>query len=205
MTFSGFSSLLLLLTVGCVTPGPNNALLSSSGMNFGYRRSLPHMMGVLFGHAFMEFLVALGLGAIYVRFPIFRTGLQITAILLLIWLAYKIATAPVDKLQGNAKESKPWTFIQAFVFQWINPKAWLIAIAVSGQYAGGANPLMTAIWIFVATCLAGVISTNLWTGFGVAMARILNTPFKRRVFNWALAGLIILSVLMLLGDNHAPL
>ncbi len=205
MTISTFFSLWLLLTVGCVTPGPNNALLSSSGMNFGYIRSLPHMLGIGLGHAFMEFMVALGLGAIYVRFPIFRTGLQVVAILLLLWLAYKIATAPVDRLQKKTDESKPWTFWQAFAFQWVNPKAWLIAIAVSGQYAGGANPVLTATWIFVATCMASVISTNLWTGFGVAMARILNTPFKRRVFNWVLAALILLSVVMLLGDGHAPL
>ncbi len=205
MTFSGFLSLLMLMTAGTVTPGPNNALLTASGMNFGYRRSLPHMLGVGLGLSTMIFLIALGLGAVYLKFPIISQILQIVAILVLLWLAYKIATAPVDKLEKAQKEPKPWRFWQAFWFQWINPKAWLICIAVSGQYAGGEQPLMSALWILIAAMFASVVSTNLWTGFGLAMARFLNTPMKRRVFNYVLAGLIVLSVFMLLGDHNAPI
>lgn len=203
MTFATFNLLLQILVVGCITPGPNNALLSASGMNFGYRRSIPHMLGVIFGHAFMEFSVALGAGALYQQFPSFRIILQITAIVLLLWLAYKIATAPVDKLARADAEMKPWTFWQAFLFQWINPKAWLIAIAVSGQFAGGEKPVVTAAYIFLATVIGGIISTQTWTGFGVGMAKLLDTPRKRRAFNWMLAALILLSVVLLLGDNHA--
>ncbi len=203
MTLATFNLLLQILVVGCITPGPNNALLSASGMNFGYRRSVPHMLGVIFGHAFMEFGVALGAGAIYTQFPSFRVVLQIVAILLLLWLAFKIATAPVEKLASADAEQKPWTFWQAFIFQWINPKAWLIAIAVSGQFAGGETPLLNAFYIFIATAIAGVVSTQTWTIFGVGMARLLNTPMKRRIFNFILAALILVSVVLLLGDNHA--
>lgn len=203
MSLLTFYSLLQLMVVGCVTPGPNNALLSASGMNFGYRATAPHFLGVMFGHAFMEFSVALGAGAIYTEFPIFREILRIVAIVLLIWLAWKIASAPVEKLATAQTGAKPWTFWQAFIFQWINPKAWLIAIAVSGQFAGGANPLLSAFYIFLATLIGGIVSTQLWTGFGVAMARVLNTPTKRRIFNFALAGLLIFTIVLMLGSDHA--
>ena len=201
MTLTVFISLQLLLIAGCVTPGPNNALLSSSGMRFGYRATMPHAWGVMIGHAVMEFMVAAGLGAIYLSFPILNNILTIVAILLLCYLAYKIATAPVDKFAESAKQAKPWGFWQAFVFQWINPKAWLIAIGVSGQYASGEHPLIAATFIGIATLLAGVISTQTWTIFGVAMARILNTPLKRRIFNISMALLIIASIFMLIGHK----
>ncbi len=169
-------------------------------MNFGYRRSLPHMLGIIFGHAFMEFAVALGLGAVYQQFPIIELVLKIVAVSLLLYLAYRIATAPVDKLASAKSGAKPWTFWQAFIFQWVNPKAWLIAIGVASSVAGKGEPFTVALFVFLATAMAGVISTNLWTGFGVAMARVLNTPTKRRIFNYFLAALLVLSVVMLLVD-----
>ncbi len=203
MTFSSFISLLVLMLSGTVTPGPNNALLSASGMNFGYKRSLPHMFGVGLGLSAMVFIIALGAGVLFCQFPAFRITLQITSVLLLLWLAYKIATAPVEKLASAKTEAKPWTFWQAFFFQWINPKAWVIAIAVTGPYAGGARPILSAALIGFAAILASCVSTNTWTGFGVAMARILSTPTRRRIFNYTLAALILISVLLLLGGDHA--
>lgn len=199
MSLSEFITLFLILEAGCITPGPNNALLSASGMNFGYKRTLPHIWGVILGHSVMEFIIALGFGELYLRYPMVQMVLEVVAVVLLLWLAYKVATAPVDSLGTVSESYKPWTFWQAFLFQWINPKAWLIAIGISGQYAGGPQPLMTAIYIAIATVLAGVVSANVWAGFGVAMARILNTPTKRRIFNVILALLIVASVFMLLG------
>ncbi len=197
MAFSSFLGLLNILIIGCITPGPNNALLSASGMNFGYRRSIPHMLGVIFGHAAMEFSVALGVGALYKQFPFIETALKVISITLLLWLAYKIATAPVDKFGQASGESKPWTFLQAFFFQWINPKAWMIASIVSAQFASAERPVLSASYIFLATVMGGIVSTQTWTLFGVAMARILNTPLKRRIFNLALAGLLLLTIVMI--------
>lgn len=201
MTLYEFIALFMLLEAGCITPGPNNALLSSSGMRFGFKRTQPHAWGITSGHAFMEFFVAAGLGAVYLSFPIFKQILTVVAIVLLCYLAYKIATAPVDKFAESDRQSKPWTFWQGFAFQWINPKAWLIAIGVSGQYASGDHPIILAAIIAIATFFAGIISSQTWTIFGVAMARILNTPAKRRAFNIIMALLIILSIFMLLGHE----
>ena len=201
MLFTEIYALSQLLLVGQVTPGPNNALLSSSGMRFGYRATQPHAWGVLTGHSFMEFMVALGLGNIYREFPIVETALTVIAVCLLSYLAYKIAVAPVDKFAEAKGHDKPWRFWQAFVFQWINPKAWLIAIGVSGAYASGEKPLQAALIIGAVTAMTGIISSQGWTIFGVWMRQVLNTPIKRRIFNVSLALLMIWSVVLLLKGH----
>ena len=201
MTLTAFFSLCMLLIAGQVTPGPNNALLSASGMRFGWRATQPHAWGIFFGHPTLQFAVALGLGSTYQAFPIIQQILTVVAIIVLCYLAYKIATAPVDKLSQSKSASKPWTFWQAFMFQYINPKAWLIAIGVSGQYASGENTLLAASLIGFATLSTAIISTQGWTLFGVAMAQILDTPFKRRIFNIAMALMLIASIIMLIGHK----
>ena len=199
MLLTEFSALCMLLIAGQITPGPNNALLSSSGMRFGWRATQPHAWGIFFGHSLMEFLVALGLGKTYQAFPIVQQILTVIAVVVLCYLAYKIATAPVDKFAESKSQFKPWTFWQAFMFQYINPKAWLIAIGVSGQFASGENALKAAAIIGFATLCTAVISTQGWTLFGVAMRQFLNTPLKRRLFNVAMALMLIASIFMLIG------
>ncbi len=201
MTLTTFFSLCMILTAGQVTPGPNNALLSASGMRFGWRATQPHAWGIFFGHPTLQFFVALGLGSTYQAFPIVEQVLTIVAIIVLCYLAYKIATAPVDKFAESKSQSKPWTFWQAFIFQYINPKAWLIAIGVSGQYASGEHTLLAASLIALATLSTAIISTQGWTLFGVAMRQILNTPLKRRIFNIAMALMLVASIVMLIGHK----
>ncbi len=190
-----------LMTAGQVTPGPNNALLSSSGMRFGYRATQPHAWGILCGHAFLEFAVALGLGTIYAQFPFIERILTFVAVLLIIYLAYKIAMAPVDRLATIDGHDKPWTFWQGFAFQWINPKVWFIAMGIAGQFASGTDPLKAAMIIGAVTASTAIISTQTWTIFGVAMRQVLNTPLRRRLFNIAMASLMVISVIAMLQDH----
>lgn len=182
------------------TPGPNNALMAASGARFGYRRTLPHTMGVAIGFPLMFFLIALGLGGVFRSVPLLREALRYGGALILLWIAYKIATAPMPQA-GDDTHEHPWTFSRAVAFQWINPKAWVMSISLSGQL-----PETKPFWIAplagaLVFLIAGLTSANGWTAFGAAIHRFLSTPLRFRAFNLVMAGLIVLTVAgILLAD-----
>lgn len=121
MTFDILLALITFAFVSSITPGPNNLMLMASGANFGLRRTVPHMLGISLGHAFMVTLVGVFLLRIFVAYPIMNLILNVLSVAYMLWLAWKIATAvPPDakKVTGT-----PLTFLQAAAFQWVNPKA----------------------------------------------------------------------------------
>lgn len=177
--------------VSSITPGPNNLMLMASGANFGFLRTIPHMLGVGLGFVLMVVLVGIGLAQIFDLYPITHTILKIGSVGYLLYLAWKIANAaPV-----NAKDSSgtPMTFLQAAAFQWVNPKAWTMAVTAVTVYAPDTNlaTLLLVAAIFGAVNLPAVSS---WTLLGQQMARILTNPTRLRLFNWSMAALLIASL-----------
>jgi threonine/homoserine/homoserine lactone efflux protein len=185
--------------VTSVTPGPNNMMLLASGANFGLRRSLPHMLGITLGHGLMVFLVGLGLGVAIKGVPGLVLGLKLLALAYMLWLAWKIAHAAAP--EGAATSARPFTFLQAAAFQWINPKAWAMALGAISAYAPeigldgeGAAALAVAL-VFAAVILPSVA---VWTKAGEALRGILREPIWLRRFNWTMATLLVLSLIPVL-------
>lgn len=180
------------------TPGPNNTMLAASGAIFGWRRTLPHAMGVALGFPVMLFLVALGLGAVFERNPGFRLALTWAGFAALLYLAWRIGRAGAAEGQTRAR---PLSFLEASAFQWINPKAWILAIGASATYASGAEPLREAAIAAAVFCLSGLTSSQGWTMFGMSVGRLLGRGWRLRAFNLAMAGLLVLSALWLVLDG----
>lgn len=177
--------------VSSITPGPNNLMLMASGANFGILRTIPHMLGVSLGFMLMVFLVGIGLAQVFDIYPIAHTILKVASVGYLLYLAWKIATAaPLD---ATGSSGTPMTFLQAAAFQWVNPKAWTMAITAVTVYA----PNTSLPIIFAISAIFGAVnlpSVSLWSLMGQQMARILTNPTRLRVFNWTMAALLIASL-----------
>lgn len=195
MTHDLFIALLGFAFVTSVTPGPNNMMLLASGVNFGVRRTLPHMLGISLGHALMVFLVGLGMSGVFVAFPAAMTGLKIVSVGYMLWLAWKIAHASAPK-PGQAG-GVPFSFLQAAAFQWVNPKAWAMALGAVANYTGGGG--MAAVGV-VALVFASVNlpSVALWAAAGEALRGWLADPVRLRLFNWTMAALLVASLVPVL-------
>lgn len=185
------AALTLFVFVASVTPGPNNAMLMASGASFGLRRTFPHMAGVVLGFGFLIGCVGLGLGAIFAVFPVMHTILRWGGAIYLVWLAWKIATSTSI---GGARAERPMRFWEIFAFQWINPKAWIGAIAVLAAY-GAEKSYLGGLALIVAVCMVvNAPVVLLWAGAGAALRRFLEDPVRLRVFNVLLAGLLVLTL-----------
>ena len=192
MNYDLLLGLSLFAFVSSITPGPNNLMLMASGANFGFRRTIPHMLGVGIGFSVMIVLVGAGLIQVFDLYPVLHTALKIVSVLYLLWLAWKIANAAPP--EGETKsDATPFTFIQAALFQWVNPKAWTMALTAIAVYTAdqslGAVTLVALIF-----GLVNLPSVSTWTILGQQMARFLTSPAKLRLFNWAMAGLLVLSL-----------
>ncbi len=187
------AALALFAFVSSITPGPNNTMLMASGANFGFRASIPHMMGVSGGFLLLVVAVGLGLGGLFAAYPELHDVLAVAGGLYLLWLAWKIATS--SGLGMGEAGARPQTFLQAAAFQWVNPKAWAMALGAVTAYAPRdgyvANILVVSV-IFTAINLPCVAS---WTGFGVGLRRFLDRPAVLRAFNVGMALLLVLSLL----------
>lgn len=182
-----------------VTPGPNNMMLLASGANFGLRRTLPHMLGVSMGHAFMTLMVGLGLVRVFEAVPWLNTALTIVSAAYLLWLAWKIAhSAPPEDAEVGGK---PFTFLQAAAFQWVNPKA--IYMSITAQTAFRMEEL--GIWsaFVVALVFMGVNlpSVAIWAVLGTRLRRWLSDRKRLTIFNWVMAGLLVLSLVPILWET----
>ncbi len=196
MTFETLLALCVFAFVSSATPGPNNLMLMASGANFGFWRSIPHMLGISIGFMVMLFAVGAGLVQIFDRFPVIYDVLKVVSVLYMLWLAWKIAhAAPVTR---NAQAGHPMTFLQAAAFQWVNPKAWAMALTAITVYVGDA----ALVWLALAAFIFAVVnlpSVSLWTLAGQQLQRILTNPARLRAYNWSMAGLLIASLYPVLG------
>ena len=186
------SALLVFVVVTLFTPGPNNAMLLASGLNFGFRRGLPHLWGVALGFAVMVASVGIGLGAVFQAYPAAYTVLKYAGAAYLLYLAWQIATSgPVE--EGETR-GRPITFLEAAAFQWLNPKGWVMAVGAVSAYAAVAQfPLNVAL----IACLFGtfgIVSSATWLGFGTGLKRLLRSPRAVRVVNIVMALLLVASL-----------
>jgi threonine/homoserine/homoserine lactone efflux protein len=175
------------------TPGPNNIMLLSSGLTYGFRRTLPHVAGITFGFAFMVGAVGLGLGTIFITYPVLRTILKYAGAAYLIYLAIAIAmSGPVTAGQDNARG--PMTFWGAAMFQWVNAKGWVMVIGTITAYAA-ISPYPWNIVIQVGlSLLLGALSCTAWALFGSALRPVLTSPRAVRAFNIVMAVLLLASL-----------
>ena len=181
------------------TPGPNNTMLTASGAAWGFRRTLPHMAGVTVGFPVMLLAVSLGAGEVLRSHAWLHDGLRWVGAAYLVWLAWHIASARPSSNPGKAS-GRPLGFGRAALFQWVNPKAWVIAAGGVVTYTTATGPALVAQAATLALIflLVSVPSTAVWTLAGVGASRLLRTPAALRWFNLALAGLLVASLLPLL-------
>jgi threonine/homoserine/homoserine lactone efflux protein len=185
--------------VGLYTPGPNNVMLLASGLNFGLRRTLPHVAGVSFGFAFLVAVVGLGLGAVFAAYPLLHSILKYAGAADLVYLAVAIArSGPVASGDGT---SRPLTFLEAALFQWINVKGWVIAIGTITAYAALASYPWNILTMAVLLLVLGLSSSVAWTLFGSSLQSLVRSPVAVRVFNWVMAGLLLASLYPVLTEG----
>lgn len=192
MSIELLSALALFALVSSITPGPNNLMLMASGANFGFYRTLPHMWGVGLGFTLMLIIVGLGLMQLFDVYPVSYTLLQVFSLVYLLYLAWKIANAGTIQNTDEAR-SKPFTFIQAALFQWVNPKAWTMALTAISLYAPDRS-LLSVLIVGAIFGLINIPSVSVWVVLGKEMKRWLDQPFKLKCFNWAMAALLVLSL-----------
>ncbi len=181
--------------VTTLTPGPNNLMLMASGANFGFRRTLPHMLGVLIGFALMIFLVGVGLIRVFDAWPQMYGVLKVGCVAYLLFLAWKIATASAPG--ERQADSRPMSFVQAAAFQWVNPKAWAMGLTAVTIYAPERS-LLAVLVVALVFGAASVPSVSVWTAMGQGMRKLLRAGTRLRVFNGVMAVLLVLSLVPML-------
>lgn len=179
-------------------PGPNNAMLSASGANFGWRRSVPHAMGVAVGFPVMLILVASGLARVLDSFPVVVEVLRWLGLMMLAWFAWRIATAagPNESVRGS-----PLTFLEATAFQWVNPKAWALAIYITAGYAVGDSALANTLAAAGVFLFSGFASSHAWAVFGSGVGKALKRGWRLRLFNLTMALILLGSGLWLMLEG----
>jgi threonine/homoserine/homoserine lactone efflux protein len=183
----------LFAFVTSVTPGPNNMMLLTSGVNFGFNRTVPHMLGISCGFFSLVLAVGLGLGAAFQAYPLLYTILRYVGAAYLLYLAWKIATSgPASDASGT--ESKPQTFMQAALFQWVNPKAWVMAVGAISTYTPLQGYFTNVVIISAVFAIINLPSVCVWAGFGSLLRNALRDPFWLRVFNGGMAVLLVVSL-----------
>jgi threonine/homoserine/homoserine lactone efflux protein len=192
LPYAAFFAAMTFALVMSITPGPNNTMLLASGVNFGFRRTLPHMMGITCGCIVMMLAIGLGLGQLFARVPVLYPVLEIASAGYLVYLAWKIAAS--DTLSVNAADKRPMTFLQAAAFQWVNPKAWMMVVTGVTAYRLDDNLLINALLLAAAFALVNLPSISVWAAFGLGLRRFLSRPSMLRVFNLTMAALLIASI-----------
>ncbi len=192
MSIEIFAALAAFAFVSAITPGPNNLMLLSSAVNFGFRRSVPHMLGITIGFSLLVLAIGAGMGSILATLPWLYTALKIGGGLYLLYLAWKIAIS--RSIDDGDTGARPLTFFEGASFQLVNPKGWIMAVTAMGAYTNPANYWPTML--IVTACFAAFVLpvSLLWAGTGLALRRWLSDPRRLRIFNITMAILLVLSL-----------
>ena len=192
VTLDIIMALMLFAFASSISPGPNNLMLMSSGANFGFRKTLPHMFGVGFGFTLMVALVGIGIMQVFDLFPASYLILKWCSVIYLVYLSYKVATsaAPENK---DTNKAKPFSFIQAVLFQWVNPKAWTMALTAIGIYAPERDitSVMIVALVFGAVNLPSI---SVWVVLGLKIQKMLSSVKRLRIFNAVMATSLLASL-----------
>ena len=187
---------ILLFTISTtLTPGPNNFMIMNSGMNFGLKKSLPHYLGICLGFPVMVLIVALGLGAVFIKYAWIKEVLKIVGSIYILYLAWQILTSHSKTKQSHT--AKPLNFLQATLFQWVNPKAWLMAVGAISIFTLASSYFLNAVFIsafFLVICLPCI---GVWLLFGKVLQKILKKDSHRVIFNIAMAIALVASIVMM--------
>ena len=191
MTIETITALVTFAFVTSITPGPNNMMLMASGANFGLIRTVPHMLGVAIGFFVMLVLVGIGLMQVFLLYPAAEVTLKILSVLYMLFLAWKIATAAAPR-QSDASGT-PMSFLQAALFQWVNPKAWAMALSAVAAYAP-SHSLGAVVTVGLVFGVVSLPAISVWTLLGQEIRRILTNQLRLRIFNAVMAILLVLSL-----------
>ena len=200
---ANLSAFLLFALVAGFTPGPNNLMLATSGVNFGLRRTLPHLLGVIGGYPVLFAAAGAGLGSLFLQLPWMKLALTVVGTAYLLWLAWRIAFA--SAMQRQVDNAKPLGFLQAAAFQWVNPKGWMMAITAIGVYAEAGEGYFRQVAAMTGVALLVTLaSASTWTLFGLGIRNVFaHRPRLLRAFNLVMGILLVLSLLpiLLMGDS----
>jgi threonine/homoserine/homoserine lactone efflux protein len=174
-------------------------MLMTSGVKYGFGRTLPHLVGVILGFALMIAVVGLGLDVLFKRFPQILPIMRVAGSLYMIWLALKIALAkPISELTPGGQ---PIGFVAAAAFQWVNPKAWIMVLSALTTYGGVVDDYTRSVLFIAAlSALIAVPCSGAWTLFGSSLSRLLMDPRVIRPFNWTMAALLVASIAPMLFE-----
>ncbi|NND83378.1 MAG: LysE family translocator [Gammaproteobacteria bacterium] len=182
--------LILFAFAAAITPGPNNIMIMVSGLNFGYRRSMPHLLGICFGVPVLLLAIGFGLGSLFELYPQLHEVIRIAGVLYLLFLAWLIANAaPID---ADHHVGKPLTFLQAALFQWINPKTWVMGSSALAAYTDVSGDIYAQVVLITGVFFAFTFpSAGAWLVLGRSLRRFINNPRHQRWFNICMAVLLV--------------
>lgn len=192
MTYEILLALVMFALVSSITPGPNNLMLMASGANFGFRRTIPHLMGVCLGFTLMVLLIGVGVAQVFNAFPLSYQILKVASVAYLLYLAWKIGTA-AEPHGATRREGRPFTFIQAVLFQWVNPKAWTMGLTAVSVY----SPSQSVAAMAMVAGVFGLVNLpciSLWATLGQQLQGVLHSPARLRFFNISMALLLVMSL-----------
>ena len=187
-----YLSVILFCLVTSITPGPNNIMLMSSGLNHGVLKTVPHISGIIIGFPLMVAALGFGLGTIFLNYPVMHQVIKIAGVSYLLFLAWKIANTTRANAGNHLRE--PLTFMQAAAFQWLNPKAWVIAIGAIAAFTTVGKFEVQVIIIVFTYLFVGTFSMGLWLLMGASLQKILHSQKQLQVFNVVMAILLVLSI-----------
>ncbi len=185
--------------IAAVTPGPNNVMLTTTGLNFGVRRGIPHLAGICIGFPVMLALIGLGFGTLFQLYPILHDAIKVVGIVYLLYLAWKIATTRSST--SDDQRTKPINFWQAAAFQWVNAKAWIMGSSALAAYTTlDDNFFIQVLIICVTFMIITIPCAGIWLVFGAGLQRFLRDPKHLQVFNIAMALLLVASILPVIWE-----
>jgi threonine/homoserine/homoserine lactone efflux protein len=188
--------------IAAVTPGPNNVMLTTTGLNFGVRRGIPHLLGICIGFPIMLALIGLGFGTLFQLYPIIHEVIKAVGVVYLLYLAWKIATTSGDG--GVDSQSKPIGFLQAAAFQWVNVKAWIMGTSALAAFTTlGETFFLQVLIICITFAIITLPCAGVWLVFGAGLQRFLKDPKHLRLFNLAMALLLVASILPVVWEMLA--
>ena len=194
MHFEVLPAMALFVFVASVTPGPNNTMLLASGVNFGYKQTLPHLLGISVGHFILLMAVGNGLEAVFNIYPVTYQAMKIIGVSYLMYLAVKIIRS--NTLESDqAKQARPLSFIGGAAFQWINPKAWMMSIGFFSTYMPEEASMTFVTLSCLMFSLINFPTISLWAGLGTKMVHYLQNVRLRTMFNWVMALLLVISMI----------
>jgi threonine/homoserine/homoserine lactone efflux protein len=192
-----YLSILIFAVSSTVTPGPNNIMILTSGLNYGVKNSIPHLLGISFGFPVMVIVIGFGFSVIFERYPVFNEVIKVLGVVYLLYLAWLIASSSPVSLEG--KKSKPLSFFQAALFQWVNPKAWVVATGAVSAYTSVSSDIFSqVIFIALAFLFVAIPSLSVWLIFGVGIKKYLKSSRHQKIFNLSMALLLIGSIIPVL-------